>query len=62
MTLEEIRSKRTEAENKIIDIVNALEIETQCKVTSIDITSEFVETFGEPERKVGQTVNIILYI
>lgn len=64
MTTEKASALKVDAENNIIDILNALEKETGCDVTRIEfrrVTEEVYCSFGQGV-DVRKTVDIILTI
>jgi hypothetical protein len=43
MTIDEIKKAQYEAENKMINIIKALERETQCHVARVDLNSQMLD-------------------
>ena len=63
MTIQEISAKKTEAENKIVDILNEFEKETTCKISdiSLDTTEEEFGFLGQAQI-IKRNVTIISFI
>lgn len=59
MTLEELQAKKSEAENKIVDILNEFEKECSLKIHSINIEQN-VANFGLGEVVISRNVDILI--
>lgn len=62
MDIEEIRQAKIEAENKIVDILNQLEIESELTVHSVDLTRVEEDSFGLTVNVVRKQVDINLIV
>lgn len=62
MTIEEAEDMKVIAENKIVDILNELENDTKCGVSSITFNKVSEQGFGMEEVIVGRFVDITLCI